>query len=354
MFDTQERELAVSDLNEKNQPLLQALNLSGIISKNISVINPRHKAVAIWVGVDTHTPLVNPDNVTIDSFAQGYFKLTNQELDTLYWLPVVKVDTEYGHSYKAVDNKSLSVNDTAGFIFVSDDEIQIIFDNLGDVAFEQFGDDAPPILDTELESAANSVIDSELAEYSMWANSGFVDMTISSLDDEHVEWVDGASDVNTAFETLVATMKDNVDCDRNTISMILQISNMADRDSDILSKLTEALQNNFGAQFIYGNYNYNSDRKEFSVTFIGNKIPALSDIVRETGDDIAKSVKKHSKSLVGAGMFDSLDIWDVKNSFTSKVAFNDLPELISHALIYSFIETVVGMDIIQISHKNKY
>lgn len=354
MFDTQERELTVSDLNEKNQPLLQALNLTGTISKNISAINPRNKSVAIWAGVDIHIPLLSCDDMSIECLAHNYFELTNQELRSIYWLPVVKIDNGDSHYYKTARNKDLSVNKTEGFIFVNNYEIQEIFENLGDVAFEKFGDEAPAILDDDIECAVESIIDNELAEYSVWANSGFLDITISGLGDRYSQEGDPATDVDTAFEALIASMQVCVDRQRSVISMVLQINNSPSDNSEILSKLTAVLQSNFGVRFIYGSYEYNIDRKEFSVNLLGDKIPALQDIVKEHGVKIIEGIEKHSKALVDKGIFKSLDTWNVAKLLTTDVPFNDLPELISHALIYSFVETVVGMDIIQLSHKNKY
>ena len=320
MLVTKSRKITASSLTDRNQQLLAALNLSVIMTTSMSAMNPRRKAKAVWVGLDVHAP--DDKSKTMKELADIYFKATEQESENLYWSPVIKKHTKNGFLYEASSDKHLYQKstgkyDVVGFIFLSDNEMQVLFNKVNDIAFDEFGDEAPVMSDAELEAAAQKIIDDELAEYSMWLNSEFTDVTVSTLDDEHVSWVNGASDINTGFEDSVKDVLNDVDNDRNAMSMVLQIKgDYLSDEIDILSNLTSTLQKKFGVQLTYGNYAYNSNLKEFSVNFVGNKIPAMHDLTRDSANGIVNAVEKNSKTLVGAGKFDSIDTWDIVSRFS--------------------------------------
>lgn len=132
------------------------------VSKQFSNNQSSSKALRVWIDLDIDAS----ENENIEDLAQRYFKNTNQNPDNVYWLPIIKTQTENGFLYRTSQNKELTKADAEGFVYLSDSEVQVLFEELGDAAFNKLGDSAPPLLDTELELAAQKVMDKNLSNYS--------------------------------------------------------------------------------------------------------------------------------------------------------------------------------------------
>lgn len=119
------------------------------------------KALRVWIGLDIDAS----ENEKIEDLAQRYFKNTNQNPDDVYWLPIIKTQAENGFLYRTSQNKELTKSDAEGFVYLSDSEVQVLFEELSNAAFNEFGDSAQPLLDTEIELAAQKVMDENLSNY---------------------------------------------------------------------------------------------------------------------------------------------------------------------------------------------
>ena len=117
------------------------------------------KALRVWIGLDIDAS----ENEKIEDLAQRYFKSTNQNPDDVYWLPIIKTQSENGFLYRTSQNKELTKADAEGFVYLSDSEVQVLFEELSDAAFDEFGDNAQPLLDTEIELAAQKVMDENIS-----------------------------------------------------------------------------------------------------------------------------------------------------------------------------------------------
>ena len=71
------------------------------------------KALRVWIGLDIDAS----ENEKIEDLAQRYFKNTNQNPDYVYWLPIIKTQSENGFLYRTSQNKELTKADAEGFVY---------------------------------------------------------------------------------------------------------------------------------------------------------------------------------------------------------------------------------------------
>lgn len=123
----------------------------------------RSQAVNVWLNLDVSAG----KNEKIKEVVERYLENIGEDLNCVYWLPIIKTgNTEHGSMYQTSSDKELTKDNSEGFVYLSNSEVQVLFDELSDHAFEKLGDKAEPLLDKEIELAAQKVMNNHVTNHS--------------------------------------------------------------------------------------------------------------------------------------------------------------------------------------------
>ena len=335
-----------NSLSPNNKRLFEGLNLSLSVKPTVSALNPRHTSKSVWVGVDLYIAEHLHMDRTIKAAAKNFFDEMDIDVATIYWTPVSKTEIEGGVYYKLeedLDNDldpdpdlcfmDNSYNEMGGFLYLYKDKLETN-DNL------------------DIYSTARNLIKKEINDYNAWQNGKVVDVFVETYAGKLKAVSKGSADIDEGFSKAVAKLLNEVDQNVNALSMTLKATDMSSSEPEkILNYLTTQLSNRFDVSFIYGNFDIENDK--FTISFIADYMPSLQTLKDDYVNGLLKSMEKQSKRLVSLNQFEDLDAWTIVDALSERKCFTDLPPLLGHALIYSLMDRIDGVELVALSYKNK-